>query len=78
MSVHCSTHSGSPRKHAQPERSVDPKLSVTLGHGLEDRVVNATWQSGDVCATVGISVDTLRKMIAAAELYKPGATLSHD
>lgn len=74
--VSCSTHSASPRKHAQPEPGTNPELSVTLGNGLEDRQVNAKWNSGDISAMVSIDVATLRKMLAEAEAYKPGATLS--
>lgn len=74
-SVWCSTHSASPRKHAHPEPSSDPSLHVTLGHGSEDRIVTAKWQSGDICAMASLSVAMMREMIAAAEAYKPGATL---
>lgn len=72
----CSTHAATPRKHAQPDPTVCPEIDITLGHGAEDRIVNAKYQSGDICAMVSISVATLRQMIAAAEAYKPGATLS--
>ena len=73
--VWCSTHSTSPRKHAHPEPTTAPAFGVTLGHGEDDRIVNVVWKSGDMVAMVGINVATLRRMLAAAEAYKPGATL---
>lgn len=71
----CSTHSASPRKHAHPEAAQSLECHVTLGKGVEDRIVTSKWRSGDVCAMVSADVATLRQMIAAAEEYKPGAKL---
>lgn len=71
----CATHSATPRKHAQPEPTETPGMSVTLGHGVEDRIVNLQWCAGDIDCQVGISVATLRRMIEAGESYKPGAVL---
>lgn len=76
MYIWCSTHSATPRKHAHPEVAIAAKLNITLGDGHEDRVVTATWQSRDICSEVSINVATLRLMLAAADAYKPGATLS--
>ena len=77
MYVWCSTHSQTARKHAQPDHSTNPGFDVTLGHGADDRIVTAKWRSGDVDALVSIDVATLRQMIATAEAYKPGATLTN-
>lgn len=75
--IWCSTSAASPRKHAQPEVAQNPVFSVTLGSGHEDRIVNAVWQSGDIRATVSVSVESLRHMLNVAESYKPGATLKN-
>lgn len=71
--VWCSTHSQSPRKHGHPDHTADPRFDVTLGSGIEDRIVTAKWSDGDVSALVSINVETLREMIAIAESYKPGS-----
>lgn len=74
--IWCRTSTATPRKPAHPEPAEQAALSVTLGNGLEDRAVNAQWRSGDIDAQLSISVSDLRRMLATAEAYKPGATLS--
>lgn len=75
--IWCGTRSETPRKHAHPEPAIDiARFDVTLGNGQEDRIVNAGWRSRDIDAMVSINVATLRLMLAAADGYKPGATLT--
>ena len=71
----CSTSSPTPRKHAHPEPATHPVMRIVLGNGLEDRKVECSWYSDGIRSSVSVSVATLRKMIEAAEAYKPGATL---
>lgn len=75
MFVWCRTHSRTPRKIAHTEPATAGNFTVTLGHGVEDRVVNLHWSADGIDAEVSVSVETLRLMLAAAESYKPGATL---
>lgn len=75
--VWCGTSSPTPRKHAQPDGSSNPQISITLGDDAESRIVNAMWRSNGVEASVSITVGMLKAMLAAAESYKPGATLSN-
>lgn len=77
MVVWCSTGVSTPRKYANPESSTDPTITVTLGKDAESRIVNASWRSNGIDADVSISVGMLKAMLAAAESYKPGATLSN-
>ena len=69
----------SPRKHSIA-RCDNPGKSfrVVLGNGIEDRMVEVSWFDADTKtgASVGIDVSTLRAMLAEAESYRPGATLS--
>lgn len=74
--VWCGTDSPTPRKHAQPGPTAQPAMRIVLGNGLEDRKVECSWFSDGIRSTVSVSVATLRKMIEAAEAYKPGVTLT--
>ena len=74
--VWCGTDSPTPRKHAQPGPATQPAMRIILGNGLEDRKVECSWFSDGIRSTVSVNVATLRKMIEAAEAYKPGATLT--
>lgn len=70
------THATSPRKHVHA-LCPNPRFRVVLGHGMEDRTVEAFWFDGENKADASLSIDvrTLRAMLAEAEAYKPGATL---
>lgn len=73
--VWCATHCDSPRKHAHPEPTSKPTMSVTLGNSQDDRDINLRWTSGDIHSQIVINVAMLRAMLELAESYKPGATL---
>jgi hypothetical protein len=71
------TSTTTPRKHGRALCDA-PRFRVVLGNGMEDRIIEAHWSDAEnkTDASVAIEVSVLRMMLAEAESYKPGATLS--
>ena len=75
--ISCEVSSPTARKHGRGHTFNMPKPRVVLGaNPLEDRVVSVDWYSDGARCAVSLPVFALRKMLAEAEAYKPGATLS--